>query len=86
MLRGLKGVGERLHIWRVLLGYVTAQNSVSHYRESLWAEVMIFPLWWLVMIFCGTTTDVQKKNTVDVYEIRRKWMKNSVYKTDSLSP
>lgn len=27
-----------------------------------------------------------KKNTVDVYEIRRKWMKNSVYKTDSLSP
>ena len=37
------------------------------------------------MIFCGTTTDVQK-NTVDVHEIRRKWMKNSVYKTDSLSP
>ena len=37
------------------------------------------------MIFCGTTMDVQK-NTVDVHEIRREWMKNSVYKTDSLSP
>ena len=37
------------------------------------------------MIFCGTTMDVQK-NTVDVHEIRLKWMKNSVYKTDSLSP